>query len=308
LPEGPSSITSDINLVPIGRVESPLTEPAAAPKQAEGAPPAWLVFDPRVRTALRDLRVGDDVIVLTWLDRADRSTQVVHPQDDTSLPLTGVFATRSSDRPNPVGVHPARIVEVQDLRVRVDRLEAIDGTPIVDVKPVLRREGEGTGPGASDASGASGASAVSVSWGDFASSAPELAAFGADRLLAPPVYLATIRRTGTPRVHPVTPIIGKGRLFVFMEPTSPKRRDLLERRWYALHNGVPDTAGTGGEFSLSGTAVSVDDSESRAVAVAAASYEPAERYVLFELLVSEARANAYGDVAMPDPSRWRVPS
>jgi tRNA-Thr(GGU) m(6)t(6)A37 methyltransferase TsaA len=283
------------SLVPIGRVESSLTAPDLAPKQADGAPSAWLVFEPHVGPALRDLRAGDEVIVLTWLDRADRDTLVVHPRDDASLPLTGVFSTRSADRPNPIGVHPARIVEVRELRVRVDRLEAIDGTPIIDVKPVLRGSRM---PGASNAQ--------PVSWGEFSSSAPELAAFGAGKLLTPPAYLATTRQDGTPRVHPVTPIIGDGRLFVFMEPTSPKQRDLRERRWYALHNGVPDTAGSGGEFSLSGAAVAVDAPESRARAVAAASYEPADRYVLFELLVSDARANAYGDVTVPTPPRWRA--
>jgi hypothetical protein len=144
-----------------------------------------------------------------------------------------------------------------------------------------------------------------VSWGDFTSAAPELAAFGEDKLLAGPAYLATVRENGWPRVHPVTPIIGDGRLFVFMEPTSPKGRDLRERRWYALHNGVPDSDGTGGEFFMSGAARFVEDSETRQVAVAASSYEPAERYVLFELMVAEARANVYGDVELPNPSRWR---
>lgn len=145
-----------------------------------------------------------------------------------------------------------------------------------------------------------------VPWADFAAAVPGLAAFGAERLLLPPAYLATVRATGRPRVHPVTPIIGDGRLFVFMEPTSPKGRDLRERRWYALHNGVPDTAGSGGEFSLSGAATFVDDRQTRAAAVSASSYEPAERYVLFELRVSEARCTGYSDVALPTPARWSV--
>ncbi|HUG83202.1 MAG TPA: hypothetical protein VMM13_01490, partial [Euzebya sp.] len=84
-------------------------------------------------------------------------------------------------------------------------------------------------------------------WSDFAAAAPELARFGEERLGAPPAYLATVRSTGAPRVHPVTPIVGAGGLYVFMEPTSPKGTDLRERRWYALHNGVPDTEGSGGE-------------------------------------------------------------
>ena len=145
-----------------------------------------------------------------------------------------------------------------------------------------------------------------VSWGDFAAAAPELAAFGADKLLASPAYLATVRENGSPRVHPVTPIIGDGQLFVFMEPTSPKGRDLRERGWYALHNGVPDSDGSGGEFSMSGAATFVEDPETREAAIAASSYEPAERYVLFELTVNEARANVYGDVELPNPSRWRA--
>jgi tRNA-Thr(GGU) m(6)t(6)A37 methyltransferase TsaA len=122
----------------IGVVESPLTDRASAPKQGrEGAPEAWLVFDPSVAEAIRDLTVGDDVLVLTWLHEADRSVLAVHPRDDLSNPLTGVFSTRSSDRPNPVGLHRVRIVAIDGLRVRVTDLEAIDGTPIVDLKPAL---------------------------------------------------------------------------------------------------------------------------------------------------------------------------
>ena len=132
-------MTPHIELRPIGRVESPLTDPAEAPKQGdEGAPEAWLEFSPDVEPGLRDLRVGDEVLVLTWLDRADRETLRVHPRDDPSAPLRGVFSTRSADRPNPVGVHRVTIVEVTEpTRMRVHPLEAIDGTPIVDVKPTL---------------------------------------------------------------------------------------------------------------------------------------------------------------------------
>jgi len=127
----------------IGRVESPLTDPKLAPKQGnEGAPEAWLVFDESVRDALRDLQAGEEVLVLTWLDRADRSVLRVHPRDDRSNPLRGVFSTRSADRPNPIGLHRVRIVAIDGLRFRVRNLEALDGTPIVDVKPVLGgREG-----------------------------------------------------------------------------------------------------------------------------------------------------------------------
>ena len=129
-------MTYEIN--PIGRVESPLTDRASAPKQGvEGAPEAWLVFDSAVAEGIGDLAVGDDVFVFTWLHRADRSVLAVHPRDDPATPLTGVFSTRSADRPNPVGLHRVRVVAVDGLRVRVSDLEAIDGTPIADVKPVL---------------------------------------------------------------------------------------------------------------------------------------------------------------------------
>jgi hypothetical protein len=107
-----------------------------------------------------------------------------------------------------------------------------------------------------------------------------------------------------PRVHPVSPIFGSGRLFVFMEPTSPKGRDLRARSWYALHNGVPDTVGSGGEFNVWGRGVPVDDPKLRAAACEAAAYEPESRYILFELGVEEARCNGYGDVALPEPTRW----
>jgi tRNA-Thr(GGU) m(6)t(6)A37 methyltransferase TsaA len=127
-------------LRPIGWVQSSLTDPAAAPKQAhEGAPQAWLTFDPAVLDGLDGLRVGDVVVVLTWLHRADRAVLAVHPRDDLANPLQGVFATRSPARPNPIGLHEVTIIEIDGARVRVDALEALDGTPVVDVKPVLRR-------------------------------------------------------------------------------------------------------------------------------------------------------------------------
>lgn len=125
----------------VGRVESPLTDPAATPKQGdEGAPPTWLVFDEAYGPALRGLRAGADVLVLTWLDRASRDVLVVHPRGDRSRPQTGVFATRSPHRPNPIGLHRVRVLEVVGLRVRVADLEALDGTPVLDVKPVLDGE------------------------------------------------------------------------------------------------------------------------------------------------------------------------
>ena len=122
----------------IARVESSLTDTAAAPKQgAEGAPDAWLVFLPGVMPALDGIEPGDRVIVLTWLDRAEREILRVHPRDDPSNPMRGVFATRSADRPNPIGLHEVEVLEVDGERMRVRPLEAVDGTPVVDVKPVL---------------------------------------------------------------------------------------------------------------------------------------------------------------------------
>lgn len=127
---------------PIAWVESALADRAGAPKQGfEGAPDAWLVFRPEVLDGTRDLRVGTDVVVLTWLDRADRDVLVVHPRDDPRNPETGVFSTRSQDRPNPIGLHRVQIVAVDGSRVQVRNLEAFDGTPVIDVKPVLDRLG-----------------------------------------------------------------------------------------------------------------------------------------------------------------------
>ena len=126
----------------VGRVESSLEDPATAPKQgAEGAPQAWVVFEEGVREAVRDLRPGDEVFLLTWLHRARRDVLRVHPRDDRARPEQGVFSTRSSDRPNPIGLHRVEVVAVDGLRVLVADLEAIDGTPVVDVKPVLRSDG-----------------------------------------------------------------------------------------------------------------------------------------------------------------------
>lgn len=122
----------------IGTVESSLTDPRSAPKQGqEGAPDAWLAFDEGVLEGLADVRPGDRVIVLTWLDRAQRDVLRVHPRDDPATPLTGVFSTRSADRPNPIGLHEVEVLAVEGARLRVRPLEALDGTPIVDVKPVL---------------------------------------------------------------------------------------------------------------------------------------------------------------------------
>jgi tRNA-Thr(GGU) m(6)t(6)A37 methyltransferase TsaA len=123
---------------PIGWVESPLDDPAQAPRQGrEGAPPAWLVFRPEVAEGLRDLAVGQDILVLTWLDRARRDELSTIPRDDPANARTGVFSTRSPNRPNPIGLHRVRILAVDGPRFQVSDLEALDRTPILDIKPVL---------------------------------------------------------------------------------------------------------------------------------------------------------------------------
>ena len=129
---------TDSAIHPIGWVESPLVDRDAAPLQGdEGAPDAWLVLDPTMGPAVRDLDVGAEVIVLTWLDRADRETLVVHPRGDTGRPALGVFSTRSPDRPNPIGLHRVKVLAIDDTRIQVRHLEALDRTPVVDIKPVL---------------------------------------------------------------------------------------------------------------------------------------------------------------------------
>lgn len=125
-------------LNPIGVVHSALTSRAEAPRQGdEGAPDAWLEFSPAVAPGLLGIAVGDELIVLTWLHQADRDALQTHPRGNHAAPLRGVFATRSPDRPNPIGLHRVTVLEVAGLRLRVAPLEAIDGTPIVDVKPAL---------------------------------------------------------------------------------------------------------------------------------------------------------------------------
>ena len=130
-----------LELRPIGVVESPLTDLQAAPRQAdEGAPAACLVFDPQVLEGLGGIQSGDELILITWLDRARRDVLRVHPRGDTSRELQGVFGTRSPHRPNPIGLHRIEVVAISGNRMQVRHLEALDGTPIIDLKPVLQED------------------------------------------------------------------------------------------------------------------------------------------------------------------------
>lgn len=128
----------DYELVPIAWVESPLHDRAQAPRQGtEGAPPAWLIVEPDVAEGIRDLQVGERVIVLTWLDRSRRDELSTVPGDNPGSRPLGVFSTRSPDRPNPIGLHRVEILAIDGLRIQVSELEVLDGTPVLDIKPVL---------------------------------------------------------------------------------------------------------------------------------------------------------------------------
>lgn len=123
---------------PIGVIESSLADVAAAPPQGdEGAPDAWLVIDPAVSDAMNGLRVNDELIVLTWLNRANRAVLKNRPRNDLRRAEQGVFSTRGADRPNPIGLHEVTVLEIDGFRVRVNHMDAIDGTPVLDIKPVL---------------------------------------------------------------------------------------------------------------------------------------------------------------------------
>ena len=132
---------SEIKVKPVGWVESSLTDRAVAPKQGnEGAPQAWIVFESDLTDALHGIEPGDEVLVFTWLDRAQRDVLQTHPRDDPSNPIQGVFNTRSPDRPNPIGLHRTKILSITDHWLRVDSLEAINGSPIIDIKPIIEVE------------------------------------------------------------------------------------------------------------------------------------------------------------------------
>ncbi len=143
-----------------------------------------------------------------------------------------------------------------------------------------------------------------MSWQSLENEQPELAAFGSKRLNGQVAYLATVRKDGSPRVHPMTPIIGQGHLFAFMEPTSPKGHDLQRDGRYAIHCSVTDTSGASGEFIIAGHARPVDDPELRALAAARASYSPKDRYILFEFDVESAASTTYPD-GLPVRLSWK---
>lgn len=145
-----------------------------------------------------------------------------------------------------------------------------------------------------------------MSWEDLENAQPELAAYGVERFRRFDVaYLATIRADGSPRVHPVTPIVGQGRLFLFMEPTSPKGHDLRRDGRYALHCSVSNSSGESGEFFISGHARFIDDPATRRLAAELASYTPADRYVLYELDVESASSTTYAD-GLPVRQHWKA--
>lgn len=143
-----------------------------------------------------------------------------------------------------------------------------------------------------------------MSWKILEEQDPELAAFGLQRLNGKVSYLATIRKDGSPRVHPMTPIIGEGRFFVFMEPTSPKGHDIRRDGRYAIHCSVSDTSGESGEFILTGRARLVEDPETRALAASISSYAPAARYILFEFDLETATSTIY-DGGPPQRRSWK---
>ena len=143
-----------------------------------------------------------------------------------------------------------------------------------------------------------------MSWKEFEDAEATLAAFGAQRLNGKVAYLATIRKDGSPRLHPMTPIIGAGHLFVFMEPSSPKGHDLRRDSRFTIHNSVGDTEGGDGEFLITGRARYIEDPALRALATQYCSYLPADRYILFEFDVESASSTVYQD-GQPVRRHWK---
>ncbi len=136
-------IETNYTLKPIGVIRSSLTSREAAPNMGyEGAPDAWLEMDSTIAEGLEGVAAGSEIILITWLHKAHRDTLRVHPRRDQNRPLTGVFATRSPDRPNPIGLHRVTVLEIAGNRLKVGPLEAIDGTPIVDIKPIFRKSSD----------------------------------------------------------------------------------------------------------------------------------------------------------------------
>jgi tRNA-Thr(GGU) m(6)t(6)A37 methyltransferase TsaA len=130
----------DLTLRIVGVVRSPLTDKASAPKfETDNAPPAEIVLDPAYTVAAKDLAVDQEILLFTWLNQAERDCQAVHPRRDLSRPLTGVFSTRSPDRPNPIGLHQVRLTGIDGNTLAVAALEALDGTPVIDIKPLADR-------------------------------------------------------------------------------------------------------------------------------------------------------------------------
>lgn len=146
-----------------------------------------------------------------------------------------------------------------------------------------------------------------LSWVGLESADSSLAAFGQDRLDGKVAYLATVRKDGRPRAHPVTPIIGKGRMFIFLEPSSPRTRDLIEGGEYCLHCSMSDSSGSSGEFQVTGIASQINDPAVRKIAESVSSFRPALRSVLFELQVTEAMSTAYRG-GQPKRRRWHADS
>lgn len=144
-----------------------------------------------------------------------------------------------------------------------------------------------------------------MSWKTFEAESPEIAEFAKARLHSKVAYLATIRKDGSPRVHPFTPIIGEGHLFIFMEPTSPKGNDLRRDGRFAIHCSMTDTSGESGEVILTGKAKFIEDSDLRALAVRICPYKPAERYILFEFDIETATTAEYPDEG-PVRKHWKI--